>query len=171
MARSLNESAIKPINPFAVIAILVGAIVFLLLTGWLSFSLRKCSADKKCSFWEWFNSGPVTWRSVGLGFGTGIAFGGIDNALLFFGISALDSVFQRLPGGLSPVVNAAYGNAFSSSISAFGAAFIGQAIADISGQNSTTLWAESIGVFVGGLIGIIIPSLILSTFTKLKNKD
>ena len=85
----------------------------------------------------------------------------IDNCLLFFGMSALDAVFARLPGGSDPSIQAAYGNAVGSSFSAFGAAFVGQAIVHITGTSHTPLWSQAIGVFVGGLLGILVPCMLL----------
>jgi hypothetical protein len=154
----------KPIRGKDILFLVAGCLVFLLLTGWWAWSLRTCSAGDCDGVWAWMNEGPVTLRSFAIGFGSGIAFGMIDNCLLFFGMSALDSVFERLPGGRNPNVQAAYGNAMSSSFSAFGAAFVGQAISDITGTDKSPLWSRSIGVFIGGLLGILLPVCIMLLF-------
>lgn len=161
-----SKTELKPINGHAVAAILIGSVVFLLALGAAAFAMRTCD----CDFWSWLNSGPVTMDSVLLGFGTGLAFGAIDNVLLFCGISALDAVFQRLPGGTDPVTNAAYGNAFSSALSAFGSVFVGQLISDITKQTKTTLWAQAIGVFIGGLLGIVLSMMLMGAIRGVSGK-
>ena len=147
-------SALPPIDGRKVAGVLLGSLVFLLLSGAWAYSLRSERGD---DVGAWLNMGPVNARSLAVGLGTGIAFGMIDNVLLFAGIEALDGVIRRLPAGDDPVAAAAYGNAVSSTISAFGSAFVGQAIADLTGQRSSPLWSHALGVLIGGLAGIAVP--------------
>lgn len=157
---------LERIDTKGVVAMLVGTLIFLLITATWAYTQHQCTHGEPCTFGSWFNGGALSWNSILLGFGSGLAFGAIDNSLLLFGISTLDSLFQRLPGGTDAKINAAYGNAFSSSISGLGAAFVGQVIVDKSGVAQTPLWSQALGILLGGLVGILIPSLIMQSIGR-----
>lgn len=94
-------------------------------------------------------------KSVLVGMGSGIVFGFIDNAGLWFGMDALDPI---LPGG--DLTKAGFGNTYSDFLGSFLATFVGNIIANKTGVENTPIWAESVGVVTGCLLGIYIPSMI-----------
>ena len=143
--------------------LLVGCTVLTTALGMLAFRMRPCD-DKKCeSFGEWINGGRLTAATMLVGAGAGVAFGFLDNCFLFLGMSSLDSVFRMLPYGDDSRVLAGYGNAFSSTISAFASTFVGRLIADMAGVSidDAPLWAMATGLLVGGMAGIAVPRLLL----------
>ena len=147
------------------IAVLVGLCVALIAASatW-AFHLRPCDESGCEGFEEWINgSKGLTLKSIMVGLLTGIVFGFVDNALMFAGIAALDKSFARLPFGEDPLVMAGYGNAFSSTVSAFVSTFIGKGIAGISGvdPDKAPLWAMAVGLLLGCVIGVLLPRVLL----------
>jgi len=111
-----------------------------------------------------------TYVKVAAGLAFGIVFGFIDNAGLFFGMDALDTYIQQYFGEDKKVA-AGIGNTFSDVVGAFAGAFAGSYMEsnmkkafpkDIDECVSTPLWADAVGIFIGCIIGIIIPKAIMS---------
>lgn len=108
-----------------------------------------------------------TFAKVIAGLAFGVVFGFIDNAGLFFGMDALDPFTKNL----DPKIAAGIGNTFSDVIGAFAGSFAGAIMEskmkatfpkDIDECVSTPLWADSLGIFVGCILGIIIPKAIMN---------
>jgi hypothetical protein len=106
-----------------------------------------------------------TFVKVIAGLAFGIVFGFIDNAGLFFGMDALDPYIKRNFGD-DDKLSAGIGNTFSDVIGAFAGAFAGNVMEsymkksfpkDIDDCVSTPLWADSVGIFIGCVLGIVIP--------------
>lgn len=95
--------------------------------------------------------------------GANLIFGFIDNAGLFFGCSYLDEIFEKLPGASDTNVCAGYGNTFSDFLGSFIGTFCGMIIAEVCGLSEGPLWANAFGVIIGCLLGILIPSLLISS--------
>ena len=155
----------EPIDWRRVASVLVGCVALIVATGTIAFSVRKCppSADASdttsCPDLEdWLDQDTST-KSILVGSAAGMAFGLIDNTLLWVGMSALDTVFARLPGGTEANVLAGYGNAFSSIVSAFVSTFVGRFIADTANVDvdKAPLWSMALGIFVGCLVGMFVP--------------
>lgn len=96
------------------------------------------------------------WKSVAVGMAGGIVFGFIDNAGLWFGMSALDPYL----GQFSENVKAGLGNTYSDALGAFMGTFVGVLISEETGvdMNTTPIWANAIGIVVGCLLGIAVGS-------------
>ena len=110
----------------------------------------------------WFNgSGGITIGTVIVGMFSNIIFGFIDNAGLFFGGVYLEELFEKLPGGLDANVTAGYGNTFSDFLGSFLGTFCGLIISHVTEIDSGPIWAESVGITIGCLLGILIPKMIL----------
>ena len=109
------------------------------------------------SLMKFLNSGldNPSLKTILVGMSSGIVFGFIDNAGLFFGMDALD---PYLPGG--PLTKAGYGNTFSDALGSFLSVFIGNLIQKSTGISNTPMWAESVGIIVGCLFGIYIPAML-----------
>lgn len=90
-----------------------------------------------------------------------IVFGFIDNAGLFFGGVYLEELFEKLPGGDDANVLAGYGNTYSDFLGSFLGTFCGLIIANITSVNDGPIWANSLGIVIGCLLGILIPKMIL----------
>jgi hypothetical protein len=105
----------------------------------------------------------VTTKALLVGAGAGFAFGFLDNCFMFMGMSSMDSLFRRLPYAEDDRMLAGYGNAVSSTISAFASSFVGKLINEETGLNSrdAPLWAMSVGLLLGSLLGMYVPRVIL----------
>ena len=90
-----------------------------------------------------------------------VVFGFIDNAGLFFGGVYLEELFEKLPGGDDANVLAGYGNTYSDFLGSFLGTFIGLIISNLTNIYEGPIWANSVGIVIGCLIGIFIPKLIL----------
>ncbi len=110
-----------------------------------------------------------TFVKVAAGLAFGVVFGFIDNAGLFFGMDALDPIIREYISKDAKVA-AGIGNTFSDVVGAFAGAFAGNIMEshmkkafpkDIDECVSTPLWADSVGIFIGCVIGIIIPKAIM----------
>ena len=62
------------------------------MMGFISWGVKHYNLPCE-SVSEWFNNGPVTFKTVVVGMGANTVFGFIDNAGLFFGGCYLDDVF------------------------------------------------------------------------------
>lgn len=110
-----------------------------------------------------------TFVKVAAGLAFGVVFGFIDNAGLFFGMKALDPYISDYISNDEKVA-AGIGNTFSDVVGAFAGAFAGSIMEsnmkkafpkDIDECVSTPLWADSVGIFIGCIIGIIVPKAIM----------
>ena len=152
-----------PIAWGRVLSVLVGCVVLVVLTGALAFAARPCDSTFDCpDLLDWLDR-DTSLKAVLVGAAAGVAFGLVDNALLFIGMNELDTLFARLPGGSMHKVLAGYGNCFSSVISAFVSTFIGRWIADVThvDVSKAPMWSMALGILVGCLCGIVLPMLLL----------
>lgn len=145
-------------------------VVILIITGAIAFKLAKDDICKKenreLTFSEWFNGYNFSHKSILVGMGSGIAFGFIDNFGLFYGMNILEKYLAKLPGGNYTSILGAYGNTFSNTISTFLSTFVGNIIMMKSGITATPIWSNAIGVIIGCLIGISLPTLVFKTKLK-----
>lgn len=147
----------------AVQKLIVVSLVLILFFGMLDYMVTNNEHKKgrpnapDLSIVKFLNNGidNPSMKSILVGMSSGMVFGFIDNAGLFFGMNALD---PYLPGG--PLSKAGYGNTYSDALGSFLSVFIGNLIQKSTGINNTPMWAESVGIIVGCLIGIYIPSMI-----------
>jgi len=105
------------------------------------------------------------------GMASGLVFGFIDNAGLFFGMDMLDELLPKaLPksiGGTGmpdELVFAGMGNTFSDLIGAFLGTFAGRMVQispSIEYEGGYPPIAEAFGVFFGCILGVLIPSMIV----------
>lgn len=126
-------------------------ILIILFCG-ISFVIEKDEDKKKLSFFQYINNGPITenfGKTVLVGLGSGITFGIIDNAGLWFGMDALDPI---LPKG--ELTKAGFGNVYSDTLSAFLATFAGKIISNLTNTKDTPLWADALGTSCGCLFGL-----------------
>lgn len=137
--------------------------VLILFFGQLSYKVANDEHKQKnpnapdLSVMKFLNSGidNPSIKSILVGMSSGMVFGFIDNAGLFFGMDALD---PYLPGGA--LTKAGYGNTFSDALGSFLSVFVGNLIQKSTGVQNTPMWAESAGIIAGCLIGIYVPSMI-----------
>jgi hypothetical protein len=142
------------------IGLLVAYCAFLLVsTAALAYSTRR---DRDTTFLAWLDADNST-KSVVVGLVGGVVFGLIDNTLLYMGIAALEKQLRRLPFGADDTVMAGYGNAVSGAFSALVATFAGRAVSDLTGADleKSPLWTTSLGFLVGGVVGVLVPRLIV----------
>ena len=106
---------------------------------------------------EFLNGGQKvpSLKSILVGMSSGVVFGFIDNAGLFFGMDALDPF---LPGG--NLTKAGLGNTYSDALGSFLGTFIGYVILLKTQVNNSPIWADTLGIVIGCLFGILIPRMI-----------
>jgi len=129
--------------------------------GVVSYQIFAWKVGPTANFNWWFNGENITILSIGVGLFSQFIFGFIDNAGLFFGASFLDEWFMMLPAADDANVFAGYGNTYSDLIGALMGTFCGLVIEDLTEVNETPIWGDALGIFVGCLVGIIVPKLIL----------
>ena len=163
----MNKISKKEYNKL--LQLIIAVIIIITILGYIAFKLYKEDADKDESNDIWSFLGfnfdvPKVWKGIILGMSSGVVFGFIDNAGLWFGMDALDPFLDTIPG-VGDLTKAGLGNTFSDAVGAFAGTFAGIII-----QKSLTekdeknipefIWAEAIGVVIGCLLGILIPMLI-----------
>ena len=87
--------------------------------------------------------------------GSKVAQGIIDNGGLFFGMDALDPF---LPKG--KLIKAGWGNIFADSLGGILSTFVGVMIKSYTGIDDTPIWSSTIGIIIGGFVGLYISSFI-----------
>lgn len=105
----------------------------------------------------WFLNGDqrFTARALALSMASGVAFGLMDNSLLFFGLDALKPF---LPGG--ELTRAGWASAFSDVVGSFAGAMVAKAIYLSTAFRGGPLYGDAAGVLVGCVLGIYIPRAI-----------
>lgn len=172
------------------VRLLVGTFVILFVLGSISFYLYNQENGKTISTIEdgatifrkiglWLNNNPIpsgillpgttipklTMIHIIAGMAFGIIFGFIDNAGLFFGMDALDPYVKRW-FGTDVKIAAGVGNTFSDVIGAFAGSFAGSIVQNqlkskLPDCYESPLWAEAIGIFIGCILGIVGPKVMI----------
>lgn len=139
-----------------VINLFVSVACIMIITLFITIYVLK--TQNKWTSLTWFLNGdkPFSLRTLLLSMVSAMVFGFIDNAGLFFGMSALDSY---LPGG--NLEKAGWGNTFSDGVGAFMGAFVGKIISTMSGfDGQGPIYGDFLGVIIGCILGIYIPKTI-----------
>ena len=133
-----------------------GSYILIIIFGTISFILANHNYEKKhgeaLSFIKYINgkTSKDFFKRMLVGLVSGLVFGIIDNAGLWFG---MESLIPILPKG--ELTQAGYGNVFSDSLSAFLATFAGNIISNVTGvTGNIPIWAQAFGTFIGCLIGL-----------------
>ena len=128
-------------------------VLFAAASYYLAYRDHVEKTGKQLSFIDYVNGGladKTFLKRILVGLGTGIVFGIIDNAGLWFGMDALDPI---LPKG--KLTQAGLGNVFSDTLSAFLSTFAGNIIQHLTGvKGGTPIWSDAAGTFVGCLTGL-----------------
>tara|TARA_B100000401_G_scaffold413535_1_gene333771 strand:- start:710 stop:1195 length:486 start_codon:yes stop_codon:yes gene_type:complete len=145
---------------YALYKLLAICAIFIFISGNVSYSIYK-QKNPKSNFNEWFNGKNFSFKSILVGMCSGIIFGFIDNAGLWYGMSALDPYIKYYGLGTDGSnAMAGWGNTFSDAIGASMGTFIGSIIIFKSGIENTPIWADIIGIIIGCILGIYIPKAI-----------
>lgn len=106
-------------------------------------------------------------KNVFAGMAGGIVFGFIDNAGLWFGMDSLD---PYLPD--NKLVSAGLGNTYSDFLGAFLGTFISVIVRNEMNVSldKAPIWADVIGVVIGCLIGIAIPSGVTTVWASVRGR-
>jgi len=162
-------------NPVLTLAVV--SVLLIVGFGYLAFKSFKekvqAEENRTPSFYEFMNgtTGKIPVKSILIGMVSGMVFGFIDNAGLFFGMDALDGPLEKAyPINIKPNLNklmvAGWGNTYSDALGSFLSVFIGRIVADKTGVTNTPIWAESIGLVFGCILGIYIPRYVKCTVMK-----
>jgi hypothetical protein len=160
-------------NPVLTLAVV--SVLLIVVFGYLAFKSFKekvqAEEDRTPSFYEFMNgtTGKIPVKSILIGMVSGMVFGFIDNAGLFFGMDALDGPLANAypgQGKLAELMRSGWGNTYSDALGSFLSVFIGRIVADKTGVTNTPIWAESIGLVFGCILGIYIPRYVKCTVMK-----
>lgn len=144
-----------------VIRLIVVSIVLILLSAIVAFKISSKhhfkETGEELTITHFLNGSEEfpSGKTILVGMAAGTVFGFIDNAGLWFGMDSLD---PYLPGG--ELTKAGFGNTYSDALGAFLATFIGYSIQKLTGVNSSPIWADSVGIVFGCLLGIAVPKMI-----------
>jgi hypothetical protein len=128
------------------------SIVLIVVVGSIAFRMeKKKNPDLTVKQFLSLSPFPST-KSIMTGMASGLVFGFIDNAGLWFGMDALD---PHLPKG--PLTKAGLGNTYSDAVGSFLGTFAGVIIQNMTGIKEVPIWSEAVGVVMGCLLGILIP--------------
>jgi len=94
-------------------------------------------------------------KTILVGLVSGVIFGFIDNAGLYYGMDALDPL---LPG--DDLERAGWGNTFSDFLGVFLGTFMSVFIRNITRIEENPLFTDVIGIVIGCVLGIYIPKML-----------
>lgn len=171
--RSLDSGAKTQVT-----MVIIVTIILILVSGFLTLTyLNKKISDKNkekgkdepltppLSVSEFLNGASPTLKTILVGMASGLVFGFIDNAGLYFGMDKLDPLFEAM--GAGPLAKSGLGNTFSDMLGGFIGTFAGIVIQTMSGVSDTPIWSEAVGLIIGCLLGVFIPA----AFMKKKFSD
>jgi hypothetical protein len=139
---------------------LLGISLLLILgSGYVSYSLYMKN-NPKSNFNEWLNGKKFSMKSVMVGMASGVVFGFIDNAGLFFGMDALNPFLKEL-GITGENEKAGWGNTYSDFLGSSMGTFIGSIIISKTKIEESPIWADMLGIIVGCILGIYIPKALV----------
>lgn len=138
------------------IQLLIVCAILIFSSGWYAYKTSKQN-DKQLTVMEFLGLSPApSIKSILVGMSSGLIFGFIDNAGLFFGMDALDPFMPK-----NKLIAAGLGNTFSDGVGAFMGTFCGIIISNLSGVDNYPIFSEAIGMIIGCLIGVYLPATIL----------
>ena len=142
----------------SVINLFISVVFIMSITMLLAMYVLK--AHNKWVSMTWFLNGErkFSFKILFYSMISAMVFGFIDNAGLFFGMSALD---KYLPGG--NLEKAGWGNTFSDGVGAFMGAFVAKIISLNTGfDGQGPIYGDFLGVIIGCIFGIYVPKLFTS---------
>lgn len=153
---------------------LIGVLFFLLCTciilsliAYFAFQVEKAN-DPNFSTQKFYGTNKEpgeVFKAIGVGMIKGMVFGFIDNAGLFFGMRALDPLFEKkFPDGKHTLVKAGLGNTFSDIVGNLSGIFISSMVTTSTKVSEHPFWAETLGLLVGCLVGLYLPWYSLKHF-------
>jgi len=139
----------------------------MIITAIVAFKLqnkkRAENGEEQYTLKEFLNNGKGTPSADTVLFGAlfGLIFGIVDNSTLWLGMSSLTPIFNRHPLTSGTNTTAGLGNTYGDFLGSTFGTFILIIIkslykGDIGNQ---PVWADSIGVTIGCLIGVYLPRL------------
>ena len=141
--------------------ILLFITIFLIVASFLlSFYIvnknREKNGLKKINILNYFNNNSdLKLKTLFVGMTFGIVFGFIDNAGLWFGLHSLE---KYIPGGL--LEKSGWGNTYSNVFGVAVGTFISIIFRTYIPINNIPVWTNTLGVFIGCILGIYIPKYI-----------
>lgn len=143
--------------------IILNLILFFALLFWaynIHLKALKKKNKPKVTVLEYLNGDTKkipSFKTIALGLVFGIVFGFMDNFGLWMGI---DTLSKYIGGG--PLSKAAWGNTYSDLIGSTAGTFISSIAADSLNydDDDTPIWLNSVGIFLGCILGMFTGKLI-----------
>ena len=155
--------------------LLTTVLILIIFTGVLAFQTlakrRKKEGKDELTLSEFFGvnkSAKDIAYAIGVGMTSGFVFGLIDNGGLFFGMDALEPLFEKyFPDGQHDLVKSGLGNTFSDAVGGFMGTFVGTIVQNVTRIDEYPFWAEAVGLVLGCLVGVYLPwTLMKKTLVK-----
>jgi hypothetical protein len=106
-----------------------------------------------------FDFSLIFYENILVGLSKGLIFGFIDNFGMYLGLDSLESLLKdSMP---NPMVRAGIGNLYSSIFGSIMGASLSKGIKKSTGIIDTPWWSDTIGILIGSILGIYIPSLVM----------
>lgn len=128
------------------VALIVGSV-------YIVWYVRNQNEEEYVSLHKIINRDNLTLRAILIGSIFGFVFGFIDNLFLVIGLNNIEHLF---PGDL--LTKSGLGNTYSDVVASFIGTFIAyfMTIYTNSQEDEFPLWANSLGMFVGCLVGLYV---------------
>ena len=143
------------------IQFIVFTIIFILILSYITYELlnkkhKKDNNGKKMPIMTFINGVDRLphWHDILFGMVFGLVFGFLDNFFLFYGIETLNTLMPK-----DPIIQAGLGNTISDGVGSI----IGTYLAIIGkhfykyDDDNTPIWATTVGIIFGCLLGLYIP--------------
>lgn len=162
--KNLDSSAKKQVMGVVIVTLILIVVAGFLTIKYLNSKIAETNKEEAAnnkpltpllSIGKFLNGSKFNIKTVIVGMASGIAFGFIDNAGLYFGMDKLDPLFEAM--GAGPLAKSGLGNTFSDMLGGFIGTFAGIVIQTMTGESETPIWSEAVGLVIGCLLGILIP--------------
>lgn len=140
--------------------LIIVTILVILISGIAAYYVKSMEYQEKHNkampFRVFFNGVEKlpSWKVIAVGMLYGLIFGFLDNLFIFFGI---DSLEKYMPGGT--LTKAGLGNTYSDFVGALVGTYITSIFNNVLkiDQNDIPIWANTVAITIGCLIGLYIP--------------
>ena len=137
---------------------------FTLLTFGISWVLMAMYSPNpnNVTISAFFDSKLGLFKNILVGLSQGLIFGFIDNFGMYLGLDSLETLLKKNDRISNPIVIAGIGNLYSSIFGSIMGASLSKGIKQSTGISATPWWSDTLGILIGSVLGIYIPSLVMT---------
>ena len=128
--------------------------------SWLLMAMYDKN-PKNVTFNRFFDTNLIIPKNILVGLSQGLIFGFIDNFGMYLGLDSLESLLnESIPNS---TIRAGIGNLYSSIFGSIMGASLSKGIKQSTGISTTPWWSDTIGILIGSILGIYLPSLVMKS--------